>query len=1048
MTTTVVGAALLAALICGWEILDKPPDRPKMAMKSPAKNLESKSPLKYDPSWRLAETDLTAEPRPLITADEIRSLAIRSIRLCTCESLVLNAGQNFQQCSRCGHTSCVSCGIKPKHEYAQMRAFIGRISAIEFERQIREALPPRLIIRNLLPAHLQAAAFSHKKLGSSYTSAIKAAAASECRLVSVKRDQGWSVIYEGRHSRLVLTCRKKWDGRVLCDETLDELASDVTLEWRFYAKPDPELPANSAVREDLLHPIARLTCSESWLEGLWEVRTVSEASCFLEVTGAGEKVPSWEKKQGLEDPLFKNRLVWPTLEVRLASSSNAGMASISKHIIGAYDLLPDCGTACGSLHVKRKVSASANEEPVFLFLDPQPLGHASHDSFVFADQHHKLGIKEARDSIARIEAGWRPSGNNKVSRVECKFFIEWVQVNSVSLSEHAPNDLQKVFLASSDVILPVNGPSCDTCDVPVIWCEFSMTEDTHEELNLKDQNHKGLVKNPFSFEPLSWLLKTAANSLQSTDWQNFSLPLQIAARCERCAPNAPSVVWKYVKNSDKNGDYKIKPYENAEEASNYERKIKEAPEAATARLSYQPDSGLAALKVDFNILTLVHKAYAALSDSGSFPMAPSTIQWRAVLDHGYHYPVTFPQIQLKNCQDHPTAPQPPSFSEHERGLHESQLKSLDWMVCQEEDPEKVFEEQEIVEALVPSMSLRLEAKATARRGVRGGILADDVGYGKTALVIALIDRHFQTRKPISSPPFKKGEDDMVSLKATLILVPPNLIEQWVYEIEKFVGHTYNVLVLTKANLVEKSTISSFQEADIILASWDLFDDNYFARFAQMTRALYTPISGGRGFEEWFRMAQRDLRTLIKNSHGLQPDRLSSAWHGLEHNKYQKFVDPSKRNKKGGRKVKSAEGGRPSKKARNGRVEDAESDDDQLNNHQIEKDIVEIELPEEPFVPLHACIPKRIIVDEFTYIGEKQRPAILAFQAERRWILSGTPPINTFQGMNTMAAFLGTTIGVSDDAELRYQKVKEGEDGRVTGTSLFYTELRCSRTKLI
>lgn len=42
------------------------------------------------------------------------------------------------------------------------------------------------------------------------------------------------------------------------------------------------------------------------------------------------------------------------------------------------------------------------------------------------------------------------------------------------------------------------------------------------------------------------------------------------------------------------------------------------------------------------------------------------------------------------------------------------------------------------------------------------------------------------------------------------------------------------------------------------------------------RADHTPDSAGQGFEEWFEMAQEDLKTFVKISDGPQPELLSSA----------------------------------------------------------------------------------------------------------------------------------------------------------------------------
>ena len=330
------------------------------------------------------------------------------------------------------------------------------------------------------------------------------------------------------------------------------------------------------------------------------------------------------------------------------------------------------------------------------------------------------------------------------------------------------------------------------------------------------------------------------------------------------------------------------------------------------------------------------------------------------------------------------------------------------MIQREEDEKQIWDEQEIVEARVAAMDVRLEAKVTAHRRVMGGVLADDVGYGKTALVVALIDHHFQKTKSEPAPCFRADFDELIPLKATLILVPKNLVGQWETEIDKFVGKTYKVLTLTKDDFVQESRVSKFQDADIILAAWDLFDDDYFKELARMSKAPHTPVSAGRGFEEWFQMAQEDLKRLVKESDGLQPGSLSKALQELKPRNYNKFIPLSTRQKKG-RKTSA----------------DTDEEPDPKRTKIQDLDAVEIEVneTEDSYASLHAFFYSRIVIDEFSYIQAKQVPAVTALQAHRRWILSGTPPHNTFAGVSSMAKLIGTSIGVPDDAEVRYQKVK-------------------------
>lgn len=1021
MTSTAVGAAILAAIISCGEVFIPQNKRQTRSLRSRPQSLQRIFPLKYDTKWLLTRTSLTRDLRRPITLREIRNLAYTSMRLCSCKGLKVTQSQVFQQCSKCGHTSCVNCGIKPTHEYVRLqpKALGKRTFATEFEKRLREVLPPRLVIRGLLPAHIAAASANRRELGKNYTEAIEAAGAEECRLDSFKCDRGWNITYESRCARLVLICQRKWDGYVMRPENFDDLASSVVVQWEFYAKPGSELPANDRIRKALSHPIARLICSKSLFEGQWEVRAAESQSFTLEVVGQGEKVPSWEKKQGLENRIFKDHYVWSSLQFRWPAASTQSGVPVANHIVGRYDLLPHCGTACGSLHIKQRSSVIESQEPVFLFLDPAPFGNVSYDPFVFATQHHKLRLGEAREVLANVDPSWQPSATDIVSQVTCEVPSKWIPTIEIRLEEHDLDDLQDVYLASAATRSLASTTYCNTSGLPVFWCEFPMSVQTQKELDLKVPKRFELTKNPFSLAPISWLLKTAGHALKLAKWHMLPATDLSADHCAICAPKPPSVVWKIVRSKNRQ---QIRPFEDIGEASNYERALKAAPEAVTAELSHDGSTGRASMKIDFNILSLVHKAIAALSESGGRIVKPYAVEWRAVIDYCHDHPVPFPHIQLRDCQGHEPASQPPSFVAHGQQLNEWQLKSFHWMINREDDGNwgndaNLWHEQEIVEARVTAMNLRLEAKVTARREIKGGVLADEVGYGKTALVLALIDHYSRKTNQAPPPPFKQDVDDMITLKATLILVPKNITKQWSAEIERFLGTTYEVVVLTKQDFIGTCTVSALEKADIILAPWDLFDDDYFTELARMSRAPNTPVSAGRGFEEWFQLAQADLKTLMKDSHGLQPERLRSAWYGLETKKYNKFVSLSKRNKKGAEASADPESEPESKKAK---MADLDIDD------------IELEAPTYPFLPLHGCIFNRIVVDEFSYIGAKQLPAVVALQASRRWILSGTPQHNTFDGVNMMAKLLGTTIGVPDDADLRYRKVGNAEGREISG----------------
>lgn len=93
-------------------------------------------------------------------------------------------------------------------------------------------------------------------------------------------------------------------------------------------------------------------------------------------------------------------------------------------------------------------------------------------------------------------------------------------------------------------------------------------------------------------------------------------------------------------------------------------------------------------------------------------------------------------VLLTNAEDAEHG-QPPSFGSHL--LRPEQLRSLHWMVDQERSEEPFV--YDMVESITTEEmpSWRIEGRARCSFAVQGGVLADQIGYGKTAITIGLID---------------------------------------------------------------------------------------------------------------------------------------------------------------------------------------------------------------------------------------------------------------------------------------------------------------------
>eukprot|EP00928_Gymnodinium_smaydae_P020505 TRINITY_DN17922_c0_g1_i1.p1 TRINITY_DN17922_c0_g1~~TRINITY_DN17922_c0_g1_i1.p1 ORF type:complete len:1327 (-),score=191.01 TRINITY_DN17922_c0_g1_i1:399-4379(-) len=142
----------------------------------------------------------------------------------------------------------------------------------------------------------------------------------------------------------------------------------------------------------------------------------------------------------------------------------------------------------------------------------------------------------------------------------------------------------------------------------------------------------------------------------------------------------------------------------------------------------------------------------------------------------------------------------------------------------------------------------VEVRARAKYTTRGGILADKIGYGKTATTIGLIDSTAHLPLP-EIPALDSG--GFIPAKGTLIIVPSNLLDQWLSEFAKFVwdGHKLRgnlksgwspsgcplkIFAMTNVTALTKVKASELAEADVVLCSYRLlFSQVYVQRRNQL-----------------------------------------------------------------------------------------------------------------------------------------------------------------------------------------------------------------------
>ena len=132
-------------------------------------------------------------------------------------------------------------------------------------------------------------------------------------------------------------------------------------------------------------------------------------------------------------------------------------------------------------------------------------------------------------------------------------------------------------------------------------------------------------------------------------------------------------------------------------------------------------------------------------------------------------------------------------------------------------------------------------------------LVFQVGYGKTAITLGLIDSAQSINGPPPLPPqdFRTG---FVFTKATLVVVPGHLMGQWPDEIEKFLGKGRKKVVIIKdLSSLNSLLVSDVTSADIVVVNFTvLSNEKYYTRLARLSGVdpggFASGRQGGRHFD--------------------------------------------------------------------------------------------------------------------------------------------------------------------------------------------------------
>ncbi|GAB2274904.1 hypothetical protein Dimus_009674 [Dionaea muscipula] len=275
---------------------------------------------------------------------------------------------------------------------------------------------------------------------------------------------------------------------------------------------------------------------------------------------------------------------------------------------------------------------------------------------------------------------------------------------------------------------------------------------------------------------------------------------------------------------------------------------------------------------------------------------------------------------------------------------------------------------------------------------KGGILADEMGMGKTVQAIALVLSKRQITRAIcaaSRPPSLPSSSNVhQEINCTLVICPVAAVLQWVNEINRFTSkESTKVLVYHGAN--REKCLQDFSGYDFVITTYSIVEVDY-------RKYVMPPKQRCQWCEKSFR--ERQMAVHLRYFCG--PNAIRTEKQSKQDRKGKNCLI-SKQKLESGKDRPAGSAGKLKRGVKHGK-KNGETNDIKMASSGDEFD------SDTGKSILHSVKWERIILDEAHYIKDRRcntAKAILALESSYKWALSGTPLQNRVGELYSLVRFL-------------------------------------------